>query len=644
VAIKGLPDLFASDPERLARFRREAQLLAALNHPGIAHIHGFEDWEGIHALVMELVDGPTLAERIAQGPLPTTEVLQIATQVAQALHAAHDQGIIHRDLKPANIKVREDGTVKLLDFGLAKLAAPETHGTAASSVNQSPTITTPAMTMAGVILGTAAYMSPEQAKGRAADKRSDVWAFGAVLYEMLTGRRAFDGEDVSDTLASVLKNEPDWNALPAELPPPVRTLVQRCLAKDRQVRVSDMSTALFVMNESANLGHAAPVVAQSAMGLRRPSWRHVVLSTAALIVGAVATGMAVWLAMRPSAARVTRFTLSPTGAAALSVDNQSRDLAITPDGRHIVYKGGGTTATRLFVQALDQLEPTPLGGVGTPRAPFSSPNGQWIGFVETTTTPVTLKKMALTGGPAIPLCSLDGASRGISWGDDESIIFATSASATGLQRVSSGGGAPTVLTKPNPDGGENDHLFPQVLPGSRAVLFTITAPAGGMDASHLAVLDLRSGTHKIVLRGGSQGYYVPSGHLVYAAAGTLRAVAFDLDRLEPIGTPVPVLSSLATLPNGTAEFDIASDGTLVYVAGGAGVAPMRTLVWVDRRGREEAIKAPARSYNQPRLSPDGTRVAVDIRDKENDIWVWEFAGETLSRPPPTTSRSTASAF
>ena len=351
----------------------------------------------------------------------------------------------------------------------------------------------------------------------------------------------------------------------------------------------------------------------------------------AILLSAI-VGTAVWLMMRPGGARVTRFAISPMGAAALVVDNQSRDLTITPDGTHVVYKGrAGPTDTQFFVHALDQLEPTPLAGLGRqPRAPFSSPDGRWIGFVEP--TPITLKKVAITGGPALELCGLDSASRGATWGDDDSIIFATAAPATGLQRVSSAGGEPTVLTKPNRERGEHDHLWPQFLPGSQAVLFTIIPTTGGVDASQVAVLDLSTGTQKILMRGGSQAQYVSSGHLVYVAADTLRAVAFDLSRLETIGSGIPVVSPVVTLPNGTAEFDIARDGTLVYAAGGAGAAPARTLVWVDRQGREEAIKAaPARPYLYPRLSPDGTRVALEIRDQENDVWVWSFARETLTR-------------
>jgi serine/threonine-protein kinase len=630
VAIKVLPEVFATDLQRMARFRREAQTLAALNHPNIAHIHEFEDSTGIHALVMELVEGPTLGERIEQGPISLSEALPIARQIAEALEAAHDQGIIHRDLKPANVKVREDGTVKVLDFGLAKLA-PEAEGRDSGPSARLPTVTTPAVTLAGVIMGTAAYMSPEQTKGRPADKRSDVWAFGAVLYEMLTGQRAFDGEDVSETLASVLKSEPDWNALPADVPTHIRRLVQRCLAKDRRQRVPDIGVALFAMSEDGTLAVGPGSGSGPIVPPRAALWRRVVIAAAMVATGAAA-GTAVWLATRPGAAPITRFTFAQTGEGALAVDTQSRDFTITPGGTHVIYKGVAGTGTQLFVRALDQIEVKPLTPSSFSRAPFPSPDGQWIGFVET--APITLKKIAITGGPALTITPLDGASRGATWTSDGTIIFATALTTTGLQRVSADGGHPTALTTPNHEQGEDDHLWPQILPGNQALLFTITLISGGMDASQIAVLDLRTktSTPKIVVRGGSQAQYVPTGHLVYAAGGTLRAVAFDLDRQETIGTPVPVQSQVVTLPTGTAEFDISRDGTLVYATGGAGGTPPRTLVWVDRQGREELIKGlPIRSYVAPRLSPDGTRMALDIRDQTNDIWVWDFARATLAR-------------
>jgi serine/threonine-protein kinase len=340
-------------------------------------------------------------------------------------------------------------------------------------------------------------------------------------------------------------------------------------------------------------------------------------------------GASLWLTARSDPQPVSRFEITPAGIAAVAVDAQSRDLTISQDGTRIVYKGTGTTGAQLFVRSRDQLEPVPLQGLNLPRAPFLSADGQWIGYIDP--APITMRKVAVTGGPAIAICRLDGSSRGATWGDNDTIVFATSNTATGLQRVSPQGGEPLVLTRPDPQRGEGDHLWPQFLPGSQAVLFTITATAGGLDASQVAVFDTRSGMTKTLLKGGSQAQYTSSGHLVYVAAGTLRAVAFDLERLETIGASLPVLPQVMMLPTGTAEFDIADDGTLIYLAGG-NASQVRTLVWVDRQGREEPVKAaPARAYVVPRVSPDGTRIAVEVRDYEFDIWVWDLARETFTR-------------
>lgn len=639
VAIKILPADLSADPERLARFRREAKILASLNHPNIGAIHGLETLEGqtgsLLGLVLELVEGPTLAEKLRAGRLPVDEALTLARQIAEALDTAHQQGIVHRDLKPANIKVREDGTVKVLDFGLAKVAdsgAVEDTATVRPPAD-SPTITTPAMTAAGIILGTAAYMSPEQAKGKPADKRSDVWAFGCVLYEMLTGRRAFDGEDITDVMGAVVRLEPNWQAIPSDVPQPVRTLLHSCLMKDRRHRVADISTARFVLDNVASLATAAEMVPVVAPHARTPPWRRVITPPAAVIVAVAAVGALVWVATRPAEPRITRFAFSPTGAAALALDPQSRDLTILPDGTRFVYKGVGTEgAYQLFVRALDRLDPTPLVAGGNPRAPFSSPDSNWIGFVAQGTAAPELKKVAITGGTSVTLCFLDGPSSGATWGDDDNVIFATTNPLTGLQRVPAAGGTPVVLTTPDRARGEGDHLWPQYLPGSYAVLFTITSTTGGMDASRVAVLDLRTGTHKVLLSGGSQAQYTPSGHLVYAAAGTLLAVAFDARRLEVLGAPRPVVSQVATLGSGAAEFDIAQNGALVYVPTGSGISPSRTLVWVDRQGREQPVKgAPARAYMHLRLSRDGSRLALQIGEVEkSDISVWDFARETLT--------------
>jgi serine/threonine-protein kinase len=625
VALKILPAAFVADPDRRARFEREARVLASLNHPHIATIYGFEEEAGVYALALELVEGETLDERIARGKIPLEDTLQIARQVAEALAAAHEQGIIHRDLKPGNVKVTPDGVVKVLDFGLAKLAHPESAAGHAD-VTASPTITSPAMmTGIGMILGTAAYMSPEQAKGHEADKRSDIWAFGCVLFEMLAGTRPFDGEDISDTLANVLKSEPDWSALPSQTPPPIRTLLQSCLTKDRRRRVADISTVLFVLDKAANL--APPDGMLSAAPLPRlPLWRRIVPLTAGALVAAAVTGAGVWVAMRPAAPvpfRVSRLPLAPSGTAALSISGVDRELAITPDGSHIVYVGN--RGTQLFVRALDTLEPVAVF-TGTPQAPFVSSNGEWIGFVDNNNV---LKKVAATGGPAVTIATLDQLFAGATWGPDDVIIFATGT--TGLRRIGAAGGPATVLARPDRAQGEAAYSWPELLPGGRALLFTVITAPGGLDTTQVMVLDLQTGARKILVSGGSDARYVPTGHLVYAAAGTLRAVAFDLARLETRGTPVPVIPAVVTTPFGAAAAAVAGDGTLAYVSGAGGMGAQRTLVWVDRQGRETPIPAPPHPYVYPQLSPDGTRVAVNAQDQENDIWIWNFSRTTLTR-------------
>ena len=622
VAIKILPEAFAADTERIARFQREAKTLASLNHPNIAHIHGLEESNGVRALVMELVEGEDLARRIARGAIPVAEALPIAKQMADALEAAHEQGIIHRDLKPANIRVRRDGTVKVLDFGLAK--AMELTGAASPSVSQSPTITTPAMTQAGMILGTAAYMSPEQARGTPVDKRADIWAFGCVLYEMLTGQRAFDGQGVSETLARVIEREPDWARLPAALSPALRTFITRCLQKDPRQRVQaigDVRLALEGAFETSVVQTAAPAaVAQ---------WPRVALvGVAAIIASCAIIGTLVWFAARraePVPPRVSRLQLTPAGAAALSIGWNDRELAITPDGSHLIYIGN--LGTQIFVRALDALAPVAVY-TGRVTGLFVSPDGQWIGFREGLGV---LKKVAVAGGPAVTLATIDTAgSSGATWGPDDTIIVATNSVDTGLQRVSAAGGPLTVLTRPDRAQGEADHFWPEMLPGGRAVLFTITSLTGGLDAAQVAVLDLQTGAHRILVPGGSHAHYVSSGHLVYAAAGTLRALPFDLARLETRGTPVTVVPDVLTTIQGGVDAVVAGDGTLAYVLGTIEGTP-RTLVWVDRQGHETPIPAPPRPYLLPALSPDGTRLAVFANDQQRDLWLWDLRRTTLTR-------------
>jgi serine/threonine-protein kinase len=615
VAMKVLPSSIVHDAERLRRFEREARLLAALNHPHIGAIYGLEEFDDGCALVLELVEGPTLADRLTAGPCRIHEALAIASQIADALEAAHEKGIIHRDLKPANITITPDGVVKVIDFGLAKAVAGEGAGAGVPPAREA----TIEGTKEGVILGTAAYMSPEQARGLAVDKRTDVWAFGCVLYEMLTGRTAFPGGTASDTIAAILDREPDWTALPRDLPVAIRTLLTRCLEKDRRQRIADISIARFLLTEHAGLGVAASAA---------PSTRRYAAAYLGVALAASATvGVGVWIAARPadSPPRVSRFTIATSGATALTTDGGNNHLAITPDGSRVVYVGNN--GTQLFVRALDGLEPIAVF-TGAPSGPFVSPDGQWIGFVD---NGEVLKKVPVTGGPAVAVAMLDvNVPLGATWAPDDTIIFATGNAPSGLQRVSASGGPTTVLKAPDraPD---EWYIWPEMLPGGRAVLFTIRPTGSGNDATQVAVQDLQTGTRTILVRGGSHAHYVPSGHLVYAAAGALRAVPFDLESLKTAGTPVLVIPEVVTTRFGGVDAVIANDGALAYAQGAGFADAQRTLVWVDRQGRETPITAPPRAYTYPRLSPDGTRAALWVNDQDMDLWLWDLGRTALAR-------------
>jgi eukaryotic-like serine/threonine-protein kinase len=627
VAVKVLPEAFAHDVERLARFEREARTLAALNHPNIAIVYGLEsvaltDSEQLRALVMELVDGPTLAELI--GALSVPEALHLARQIAEGLEAAHEQGIVHRDLKPANIKVRPDGTVKVLDFGLAKAAEPA--GAISPGLSLSPTITSPAMTAAGLILGTAAYMSPEQAKGREADKRSDVWSFGAVLYEMLTGRRAFDGDDVSDTMASVLKSEPDWSNVPSDVPPAVVSLMKGCLVKDRRHRVSDMSIAKFVLKDLSAMGVVGNAAAPVAAAASRSRWTQVLAIAIAVVSTALIVGSVMWR-MRPAVPTVTvaRFSLMPEGPFTSAVQQL---VAISPDGTRIAYNAGG----RLHVRALHEEASRAITDVDTIALnPVFSPDNTAIAFTTFSSSGLTLKRIPAVGGTAATVASFPNNTNfsGISW-SREGILLAVTGAGGGVLKVSRDGGNPERVIAVDAD--QIVH-GPQMLPDGRTVLFTLANAVGDdrWDKAQIVAQSLADGTRRVLLEGGSDARYLESGHLIYAVGGTIFVVPFDAATLTIKGSAVPAIVGVRRAVGGTsggAHMAVSASGTLVYLPGPAtAYSTGGTLVIGDGRSEPTPLKVPAGIYAHPRVSPDGRLLAVSRSESGSpDIWTYELSG------------------
>ena len=617
VALKILPEAFSADPERLARFQREAEVLASLNHPNIAAIYGLEEAEGIRALVLELVEGPTLADRIKRGPIPLDEALPITKQIAEALEAAHEAGVIHRDLKPANIKVRDDGTVKVLDFGLAKALDPNPEG----DPSQSPTLTA-AATQMGVIMGTAAYMSPEQARGKPVDKRADIWAFGCVLYEMLTGQMAFQGEDVSLTLASVMKSDLNVTTLPPDVPATVRTVLRRCLEKDPTKRIRDIGDVRLAMEGAFETTVSQPSTAVDAQSLR--VWQRPVPATVAALALVVTGAFAGWALTRPEpiVARVEKFAIAPLPVAVggVSISPGRRDIAISPDGAHVVYADASGGGPQLYVRAIDELTATRLMDVFSLGNPFVSPDSAWVGFFDRAS--LTLNKVSILGGPSVTICDLSAPVRGADWAEDETIIFGTDAP-SGLWRVSANGGDPEELTILDSEDGQGNHVWPHALPGGRAVLFTIQH-SPSVTTDQIALLNLETGEQRVLVSGGSAPRYSPTGHIVYGISGTLRAVGFDLGQLQVTNpNPVPVLDEVNTKSSGAANFDIARDGSLVYITGGSGaLSAANSLVWVDRQGDEEpAAGLDPDAYKDVRVSPDGTRVIMSFTD--DSLWTYD---------------------
>jgi serine/threonine protein kinase/Tol biopolymer transport system component len=628
VALKVLPEEFFEDNERKARFEREAKLLAALHHPNIAAIFAFEEASGRHLLAMELVEGEDLAQRLLSGPLPLDESLAYAKQIAEALEAAHEKGIVHRDLKPANVKVTPDGKVKLLDFGLAKIFEGDSSNDKSGSggaLTKSPTLTARA-TAAGVILGTAAYMSPEQARGKTVDKRTDVWAFGCVLYEMLTGKRAFEGETVSDTLAAVLMKEPDWSALRAPVSSKVRELLRRCLQRDVKQRLRDIGDARITLEEelgasasasasgslpfeerqavpSSTVGRSAPAV--SARGSRR----SIYLSWAVAAALAVALGALALRARAPEGKGVTRLTIPLPPGQVLSGNGGP---AISRDGRRIAYAARDTSGTaRLYLRALDRFEPGTIPESDGAQQPFFSPDGSRVAFFARG----KLFTASVTGGAPAAIADASAQPLGGTWGDDDTIVFSPALS-SGLVRVPAAGGVVQQLTQPDEGAGGYAHGRPQFLPGGGSVLFTIWGASNSADRGP-AVLSLVTGGWQHASSGYWTGRYARSGHMMISGPRGVRAAPFDPDHPRAVNPQTFVVDAvLGTIAWSDSWFTVSDTGTLVYVPGDF---LLGTLSWVDREGRVTPASDKPAAISDPLLSPDGERIA--FQDRDDVLWM-----------------------
>ncbi len=633
VAIKLLPAALASDPDRLGRLEKEARVLATLNHPGIASIHDLADVDGNRCLVLEMVPGKDLSEMLEVGPLPLDEAIGIMSQMAEALDAAHEKGIIHRDLKPANIKVTPDGKVKILDFGLAEaIQKPPV----ALDHSQSPTVEyTPGRD--AFFIGTVAYMSPEQARGKPMDRRTDIWAFGCLLYEALTGRQAFGGETFSDSIAAILEREPDWDVLPAGTPERTRELLRRCLQKDARRRLRDVWDARIELEESLTdlarmrSGGGAPANPQRAAraGARASwiiSWRAAVL--VALLAAALGAAIARHVFRAPLGAPRAQmhFAINLSATAPLSPSGYEPSVAISPDGRMLVYVADLNGSAQIHARPMDRMETYALPGTEGAYNPFFSPDGLWVAFY----SGGKLRKISVAGGEPQTICDAAPDASGGSWGANATILFTPSWGA-GLAKVPASGGTPEQVTRPGSERADRAHLWPEILPGGRAALFT-SSSGGSFDDARIMLLDLRSGERRVLLEGGTNGRYAASGHLVYARGDTLLAAPFDLKGLRVTGASVPILNGvMMNASSGVAQFAFTQDGSLVYVPGGVRLAE-RVLVWVDRDGVDQQILADRRAFWWPRISPTGDRIAITITDgARTDIWVAPVATGSLSR-------------
>lgn len=623
VAIKVILQPFASDADRVARFEREAKVLASLNHPRIAALYGMEEAAGQHFLVMELVEGETLADRLVRGPMPVVEALDVGRQIAEALEAAHERGVVHRDLKPANIKITPDDQIKVLDFGLAKAIESES---AVANVANSPTLSMMA-TQAGVILGTAAYMSPEQAKGFPADHRSDVFSFGTVLYEMLTGRQPFPGDTAPEVLASVLVREPDVTRLPSDVTPRLKELVSRCLEKNPKRRwqaIGDVRAELELITAAPRA--TTPSVPSA---VARPLWRRALPAALAAAVAGAITAAATLYVKPASTPAVIRFSFPLPGNQQFAAGTTRHLVAIAPDASKIVY----VAENRLFVRVMGELDRRALPGLDASQGvttPVFSPDGQSIAFWSAGDQ--ALMKTGVAGGVPVRLCP-SGNPYGMSW-SETGIVFALAAE--GILKVSANGGTPEVLVRVN--AGEQAQS-PQLLPGGDRVLFTLArgTAADRWDKAEIVAQSLRSGERKVLITGGSDARYLTTGHLAYAIGGTLFAVPFDLGRLEVTGGPVSVVDGVRRpvgSSSGAANFSVSNTGTLVFLPGPVGVSTTQLdLALADRRGGITPLKLQPGPYEYPRASPDAKRIAFGSDDgKDAVVLIYDLAGTHAMQP------------
>jgi Tol biopolymer transport system component len=627
VAIKVLPRELSVDPDRLSRFEREAQLLASLNHPSIAAVYGFHESDGLHFLVMEMVEGEDLARRLARGPIPLIEAVEIALHVAEAVEAAHDNGVIHRDLKPANVELTPKGKIKVLDFGLAKALSPDA---ASGDPSLSPTMTS-AGTIAGMLLGTAAYMSPEQARGRAVDRRADVWAFGCVLYEMLTGRKTFEGETISDILASVLKTDPDWDALPAATPQKLRRLLRRCLDRNPDRRLAHLSAARVVMREVLE-GDTEEVEAQAGQPAQAAPASKVsrLLPWAVSALLALVLAVTFWQAVgRGDAEGETLTLVAPFPDGAIVPDEQMGVMALSPDGRTLAIVLATESKKTLYIRNLSSAGLIAVPDTEDVSTPFFSPDSAWIGFFAND----KLKKVSVDGGIPITLTDAAGQNRGASWGSDDRIVYVPHYSLP-MMVVSGAGGVSSPLTEIALDRGERTHRWPFSVPGEDLVLFTLgmmDSPES-YDGARIDAIRPSSGERTTIYEGASRAWYAPTGHLIFARDGFLFAAPFDVETLELEGNPVPLVENvLGVRSSGVVYAALAENGLLAYIAGAQRSRQSRlTLRYLD--GRSEQLPAPVAGYVDPRFSPDRSRIAVQIEGAATfDIWSYDLEQQTSTR-------------